>query len=357
MLHFHPLTVKEVRQETADTVSVAFQIPDALKESFSYKPGQYLTIKAIINGEEQRRSYSLCSSPLDNEWRVAVKKVPNGIFSTYANEQLKTGDVLEVMPPLGHFTTEVNDANKKEYIGFAAGSGITPIISIIKTVLHTEPQSRFTLVYGNKNRHSIIFKEIIEGLKNKYIDRFRVIHVLSREVTDANINSGRIDANKCNELFTMFANINADEFFICGPESMIFCVKNFLEAKGVDSKKIHFELFTSPGQKKQTNVSNTQIQDDAPKSKVTIKLDGRSFDFELAYEGENVLDAALRQGADLPYSCKGGVCCSCRAKLVEGEVDMDVNYALEADEVKAGFILTCQAHPKTPSVVIDYDIK
>lgn len=357
MLHFHPLTVKEVRQETADTVSVAFQIPDALKESFSYKPGQYLTIKAIINGEEQRRSYSLCSSPLDNEWRVAVKKVPNGIFSTYANEQLKTGDVLEVMPPLGHFTTEVNDANKKEYIGFAAGSGITPIISIIKTVLHTEPQSRFTLVYGNKNRHSIIFKEIIEGLKNKYIDRFRVIHVLSREVTDANINSGRIDANKCNELFTMFANINADEFFICGPESMIFCVKDFLEAKGVDSKKIHFELFTSPGQKKQTNVSNTQIQDDAPKSKVTIKLDGRSFDFELAYEGENVLDAALRQGADLPYSCKGGVCCSCRAKLVEGEVDMDVNYALEADEVKAGFILTCQAHPKTPSVVIDYDIK
>lgn len=357
MLHFHPLTVKEIRQETADTVSVAFHIPDALKESFSYKPGQYLTIKAFINGEEQRRSYSLCSSPLDNEWRVAVKKVPNGIFSTYANELLKAGDVLEVMPPLGHFTTEVNAANKKEYIGFAAGSGITPIISIIKTVLHTEPQSRFTLVYGNKNRHSIIFKEIIEGLKNKYIDRFRVIHVLSREVTDANINSGRIDANKCNELFTMFANINADEFFICGPESMIFCVKDFLEAKGVDSKKIHFELFTSPGQKKQTNVSNTQIQDNAPKSKVTIKLDGRSFDFELAYEGENVLDAALRQGADLPYSCKGGVCCSCRAKLVEGEVDMDVNYALEADEVKAGFILTCQAHPKTPSVVIDYDIK
>lgn len=357
MLHFHPLTVKEIRQETADTVSVAFHIPDALKESFTYKPGQYLTIKAMINGEEQRRSYSLCSSPLDNEWRVAVKKVPNGIFSTYANEQLKAGDVLEVMPPLGHFTTEVNAANKKEYIGFAAGSGITPIISIIKTVLHTEPQSRFTLVYGNKNRHSIIFKEIIEGLKNKYIDRFRAIHVLSREVTDANINSGRIDANKCNELFTMFANINADEFFICGPESMIFCVKDFLEAKGVDSKKIHFELFTSPGQKKQTNISGPQIHDDAPKSKVTIKLDGRSFDFELAYEGENVLDAALRQGADLPYSCKGGVCCSCRAKLIEGEVDMDVNYALEADEVKAGFILTCQSHPKTPSVVIDYDIK
>ncbi len=357
MLHFHPLKVKDIRKETNDCVSISFHIPQELQQVFSYKPGQYLTLKATVNGEETRRSYSLCSAPASGQWRIAVKKVDGGAFSVYANEQLKAGDTLEVLPPLGHFTTDCHPANKKDYVGFAAGSGITPLLSIVSTVLQTEPGSRFTLVYGNKNRHSIIFREELEALKNRYMERFRVIHVLSREVTDATINSGRIDADKCDALFTKFANIQADEFFICGPEQMIFCVRDFLLAKGVDKKKVHFELFTTPGQAQAAATKRNASVDEGPKSKVTIKLDGRTFDFELSHEGESVLDAALRKGADLPYSCKGGVCCSCRAKLVEGEVDMDVNYALEEDEVKQGFILTCQSHPKTPHVVIDYDVK
>lgn len=355
MLHFHTVKVKEVRKETEDCVSVSFDIPEELHSQFQYKAGQYLTLRKYIKGEELRRSYSLCSSPLDNEWRVAVKNVPNGKFSAYALHEMKAGDEIELMPPMGAFHTEINASNKKKYVGIAAGSGITPILSIIKTILRKEPQSSFTLVYGNKNRHSIIFREEVEALKNKYIDRFRVMHVLSREITDAAINSGRIDAVKCDELFTKFININADEFLICGPEEMIFCVKDFLLGKGIPKKHVHFELFTSPNQKAATQ--EIQKEEQGPKSRVTIILDGRSLDFDLNHEGENILDAAMRQGADLPYSCKGGVCSTCRAKLIEGEVDMEVNYALEDDEVKQGFILTCQSHPKTSKVVIDFDAK
>jgi ring-1,2-phenylacetyl-CoA epoxidase subunit PaaE len=355
VLHFHTVTVKDIRRETEDCVSVSFNIPEDLRSQFQYKAGQYLTLRKYLNGEEIRRSYSLCSSPLDNEWRVAVKNVTNGKFSAYALNEMKVGDEIELMPPMGAFHTEINSANKKKYVGIAAGSGITPVLSIIKTVLKTEQQSSFTLVYGNKNRNSIIFREEVEALKNKYIDRFRVMHVLSREVTDAAINSGRIDATKCEELFTKFIDVKADEFFICGPEDMIFCVKDFLMNKGIPKKHVHFELFTAPNQK--AAVQEVKTEDAGPKSKVTVILDGRSFDFDLTHEGENILDAAIRLGADLPYSCKSGVCSTCRAKLVEGEVDMEVNYALEDDEVKQGFILTCQSHPKTPKVVIDYDAK
>jgi ring-1,2-phenylacetyl-CoA epoxidase subunit PaaE len=355
VLHFHTVTVKDIRRETEDCVSVSFNIPENLKSEFQFKAGQYLTLRKYLNGEEIRRSYSLCSSPLENEWRVAVKNVTNGKFSAYALNEMKIGDEIELMPPMGAFHTEISSSNKKKYVGIAAGSGITPVLSIIKTVLKTEPQSSFTLVYGNKNRNSIIFREEVEALKNQYIDRFRVMHVLSREVTDAAINSGRIDSMKCDELFTKFINLNADEFFICGPEDMIFCVKDFLLSKGISKKHVHFELFTAPNQK--AAVQEVKHEDSGPKSKVTIILDGRSFDFDLTHEGENILDAAIRLGADLPYSCKSGVCSTCRAKLLEGEVDMEVNYALEDDEVKQGFILTCQSHPKTAKVVIDYDAK
>ncbi|MES2372206.1 MAG: 1,2-phenylacetyl-CoA epoxidase subunit PaaE [Bacteroidota bacterium] len=357
-IHFHELKVKEVRRETADCVSISFSIPPELKETFQYKQGQYITLRTNIHGEEVRRSYSVCSSPLDNELRVAVKKVAQGMFSTYANEQLKRGDRLDVMPPLGKFFTELNTDQSKQYTGFAAGSGITPLLSIIKTTLRTEPKSSFTLVYGNRNRHSIIFKEELEALKNLYMDRFRVIYILSREKTDAAINFGRIDADKCNELCNKNLDINrTDEFFLCGPENMIFSVKDQLEKLGVDKKKIHFELFTTPGQKKMT-VDSVQLTERAEvKSKITIKLDGISFDFDLGFEGDAILDGALKHGADLPYACKGGVCCTCRAKLVEGEVDMDVNYGLEPEEIEQGFILTCQSHPRTEKVIVDFDIK
>ena len=357
-IHFHALPVKDIRRETSDCVSIAFSIPAELKKIFQYKQGQYITVRAKINEEEVRRSYSVCSSPLDNELRVAVKKVSQGIFSTYANEALKTGDSLDVMPPLGKFFTELYPDQTKQYVAFAAGSGITPLLSIIKTTLLTEPKSSFTLVYGNRNRHSIIFKEALEGLKNSYIDRFRVIYILSREKTDAAINFGRIDAEKCSVLCNKNLDITrTDEFFLCGPENMIFSVKEQLTQMGVDKKHIHFELFTIPGKKKSSVVRRESSVTTEVKSKITVKLDGISFDFDLGFEGDAILDAALKNGADLPYACKGGVCCTCRAKLVAGEVDMDVNYGLEPEEIERGFILTCQSHPRTEKVVVDFDSK
>jgi ring-1,2-phenylacetyl-CoA epoxidase subunit PaaE len=355
-LHFEKVTIKEIRKETADCISIAFEIPEILQNKFAYKAGQYITLRTFIDEEDVRRSYSLCSSPLENEWRIGVKKVAGGIFSAYAMNNLKAGNEIELMPPLGKFFTGLHAANKKQYIAFASGSGITPVISLIKTTLLAEPQSSFTLVYGNRNRHSIIFKEELEALKNKYMSRFSLIHVLSREITDATINYGRIDAEKCDLLFTKFADLNADEFFICGPEEMIFCVKDFLRSKNIAANKIHFELFTSSTQNTKHKTSKPIINEE-PKSKVTIKLDGISFDFDLAFDDENILDAALHHGADLPYSCKGGVCCTCKAKLVEGKVDMEVHYGLEPDEIAQGFILTCQSHPATEKVVIDFDVK
>jgi ring-1,2-phenylacetyl-CoA epoxidase subunit PaaE len=356
-LHFHALTIKEIRKETPECVSISFDVPEELKEQFVYKQGQSLTLRTRLDGEEVRRSYSICSSPADGELRIAVKQVEHGVFSQYANSQLKKGDVLEAMPPVGKFFTELHEDNKKSYVAFAAGSGITPILSIIKTTLLTEPNSEFTLVYGNRNRHSIIFKEELEALKNRFIDRFRVIHILSREKMDAPINFGRIDAEKCTALFDKAIDVSTtDEFFLCGPEEMIFSVRDCLEAKGVEKKHIHFELFNTTAGKKQTAATRQENTNEI-KSKITIKLDGSAFDFDLGFEGESILDAALKQGADLPFACKGGVCCTCRAKLVEGEVDMDVNYALEQEELERGFILTCQSHPRTERVVIDFDVK
>ena len=357
-IHFEQLTVREVRRETNDCVSIAFEIPDTLKNSFQFLQGQYITLKTKIGGEEVRRSYSICSSPLDDELRVAVKKVPQGVFSTYANEILKAGDQLDVMPPIGKFFTPLLPEQKKNYVGFAAGSGITPLLSIIKTTLQTEQESTFTLVYGNRNRHSIIFRETLEALKNKYMDRFRLIHILSRETTDTPLNSGRIDTDKCLVLCDKTIDLQqTDEFFLCGPEEMIFAVKNVLEQQHVPTQKIHFELFTTAGQQHKKNHQQEEDIDKGPKSKITVTLDGISFDFELSQKGDAILDAALKHGADLPYACKGGVCCTCRAKLIEGEVDMEVNYGLEPDEIEQGFILTCQSHPKSEKVVVDFDVK
>jgi ring-1,2-phenylacetyl-CoA epoxidase subunit PaaE len=359
MIHFHSLQVKKVQKETEDCVSITFAVPEGLKDIFQFKQGQNLTIKKILNGEELRRNYSICSSPFDQALRVAVKKVEGGAFSTWANEELKAGDYLEVMPPTGKFYTELDPSQKKAYAAFTAGSGITPILSIIKTTLHTEPQSTFTLVYGNRTKASIIFKEELEALKDKFIDRFRVYHVLSREKTDAQINNGRIDTAKLDLFFDKVIDVNrCDEFFLCGPEEMIFCIRGYLAGKGVPAEKVHFELFTVPGQKKAAiSHQSSAIQDQGPVSKISVKLDGIMFDFDLSQEGESILDAALKQGADLPYACKGGVCTTCKAKLLLGEVSMDVNWGLEPDEVEQGFVLTCQAHPTTETVTVDFDAK
>ena len=358
MIHFHPLRVKKIEKETEDCVSIEFDVPDQLKDAFCFTQGQNLTVKKIINGEELRRNYSICSSPFDNKVKVAVKKVEGGAFSTFANEELKVGDVLDVLPPTGKFYTELNPLNKKSYVAFAAGSGITPVLSIIKTTLQTELQSNFTLVYGNRTKNNIIFKEELEALKDKFLSRFRVYHILSREKTDVELNHGRIDVPKLELLFKKIIDADGcDEFFLCGPEAMIFCIKGYLEGRGIAPGKIHFELFTVPGQK-QFAVSNQQsAKEEREKAKVSVKVDGILFDFDLPFESESILDAALKQGADLPYACKGGVCTTCKAKLLEGKVLMDVNWGLEPDEVAQGYILTCQSHPKTEKVVVDFDAK
>lgn len=357
-IHFHSLRIKEVKKETPDCVSVLFEVPGELKEQFKFTQGQSLTVKATINNEEVRRTYSICSSPYDDQLRVAIKKTQGGLFSTFANEHLKTGDTLEVMPPVGKFNTPLHAANKKHYVAFAAGSGITPVLSLIKTTLQTELQSSFTLIYGNRNRSSIIFFEELEGLKNKYMERFTLIHILSRERTDADLTFGRITAGKLNDLSRLIDYSHTDEFFICGPEEMIFCVKDYLIKKEVDKKKIHFELFTTSNQHKPAAGNKLFTDEAGAKCSITVKLDGRSITFNQQL-GSNVtvLDAALKQGADLPYACKGGMCCTCKAKLVEGEVNMDVHWGLEEDEINEGFILTCQSHPKTEKVVIDFDAR
>jgi ring-1,2-phenylacetyl-CoA epoxidase subunit PaaE len=357
-IHFHPVKVKSVKKETADCVCVEFEIPASLKEAFAFKQGQSLTMRSIINNEEVRRTYSICSSPLDHCWQVAIKKVEGGLFSSFANDQLRAGDELELMPPVGKFYTDLHPENKKNYLAFAAGSGITPVISIIKTTLRTEPQSEFTLVFANRTRSSIIFFEELEGLKNKYVERFNLVNILSRERTDSQINYGRIDEAKLIELKKLIDYDSIDEIFICGPEEMIFTVKHYFEKSGTDKRKVHFELFTTPGQQPSLFKKESVQQDSGPKSKVQIKVDGRSFDFELPQSSDTtILDAALKQGADLPFACKGGVCCTCKAKLIEGEVHMDVHWGLEEEEIREGYILTCQSHPKTEKVVVDFDIK
>jgi ring-1,2-phenylacetyl-CoA epoxidase subunit PaaE len=355
-VHFEELTICDVRKETSDCVSIAFAVPQGLESTYlHFTQGQNITLRTAINGTEIRRSYSICSSPDEHELRIAVKQIPEGLFSTFANEQLKPGDKLEVLPPSGRFFTPLNSASRKNYLAFAAGSGITPILSIIKTTLLKEPHSQFTLVYGNRGRNQILFREALEAIKNKYMDRFRMVHILSRERTDIPLFSGRIDQEKCARLNGSVLELNkVDEVFLCGPEAMIFDLRKYLEAQGIDPKKIHFELFTTPGQ---TTVATTSGSEAASglQSKVTVKLDGITFDFDLPYEGASILDAALAQGADLPYACKGGVCCTCRAKLMGGKVEMDANYALEPDELEAGYILTCQAHPRSDKVTVDFD--
>ncbi len=357
-VHFHPLVIKSIRKETPECVTLCFDVPQALEPVFQFKEGQNLTLKKNINGEEIRRSYSICAAPHENELRVAIKKVPGGSFSGFANEELKAGDTIEVLPPSGKFTSKISSEPDAKYLAVAAGSGITPIIAIIKHTLQTQPQSSFTLLYGNQNRQSIIFFEELEALKNKFIGRFQFINVLSRERLDAELLYGRIDDEKLKsfEKIIDYAKMNA--VYLCGPEAMIFTVRNFLESKGLDQSKIHFELFHVPGQASSVSgKKETSISDDQPRSKIELTLDGRTIHFELAAKGLSILDAALQQGADLPYACKGGVCCSCRAKVTNGSVQMDVNYALEPEEVEAGYILTCQSHPTSENVVVNFDLK
>jgi ring-1,2-phenylacetyl-CoA epoxidase subunit PaaE len=356
-IHFHTLTVTHIRKETDDCISIAFDVPESLKQEFIFQQGQNITIRKIIEGEELRRNYSICSSPSQNELRVAIKRMPNGKFSNWANEHLREGDSLDVLPPTGKFNTKLDPSAQKHYLAFVAGSGITPVMSILKATLETEPQSRFTLVYGNKSRRSIIFREELEELKNRYMQRLQLIHLLSQEEPDSPLNFGRIDADKCHQLTRGLIQLSGiDEVFICGPEAMIHAVRNTLEASGFPSAHIHFELFTTPGAAAAKQAAReSRASATGSMARIKVKIDGVVTQFTLPQEGDSILNAALRAGADLPFACKGGMCATCKAKLLEGKVEMDVNYALEAEELKQGYILTCQSHPLTETVFVDFD--
>lgn len=359
--HFHPLKIKEIQKLTEDCVRLSFEVPPHLQDAFAFTPGQYLTFRIQHEDRELRRSYSICSAPQDETISVAVKKVDLGKFSTLANTAFYEGMEIEVMEPMGNFIRK-KKAAQKNYLLIAAGSGITPLMSIMQSVLTEEPNANITLLYGNRSRNSIIFKDQIEALKNKHMERLSVYHIFSRELADTILFNGRIGGEKLESFGNLLLNYDSfDEIFICGPEEMILSARDFFKEKtNVDPQHVHFELFSSPDQPRQSSAEWTkkleQI-DTSQKSKVTVRLDGVAFEMDLAYGGDNILDAALRHGADLPFACKGGVCATCKAKLIEGEVDMEVNYSLEPDELASNFILSCQAHPRSEKVVVDFDIK
>lgn len=358
MPKFHTLSVREVKRETEDTVSVSFDVPADLKEDYSFTQGQYLTFKKTFDGEEVRRSYSICRSPMDNDLRVAIKRVDGGLFSTFANEHLMAGDELEVMTPLGRFFTKLDPENEKHYVAFAAGSGITPVMAHMRTILQSEPKSEFTLIYGNKSTSNVIFKEEIEDLKNRYMERLRVFYVLSREASEFPLLHGRIDGEKCDAFLKYFIQPDSiDEVFICGPAPMIDAVKASLSAVGIDRKQIHFELFASPQQLAERSGATQERKAERTgfEANVSVVLDGIATQFVMDSESTNILDAALKSGVDLPFACKGGVCATCRAKLETGTVEMDVNYSLEPDDLERGFILTCQSHPTSKEVKVNFD--
>jgi ring-1,2-phenylacetyl-CoA epoxidase subunit PaaE len=356
MLKFYPLTVKDLQRETRDAVAVTLEPLPEHRALFGFKQGQYLTFRRIIDGEEVRRSYSICAAVQDPHLRVGIKKVPGGRFSTWANEHLVVGDTLEAMPPMGSFFVPLHPDNHKHYVAFAGGSGITPVLGIIKTTLLTEPKSSFTLFYGNRASSTIMFREELEDLKNVYLKRFQLFHVLEREKQDVDLFNGILDRTKCDQLLQNFVDIaDVDTAFICGPEAMMLQVADALQAAGLDKRQIKFELFTTQAQRGPRKAEAAPVSRVQNACHATIIIDGRSRTFDMPKGAKSILDAALEEGLELPYACKGGVCSTCRALLSEGEVDMDANFALEDYEIKRGYILTCQSYPVTDTVVVDFD--
>lgn len=357
MSQFHKIRISDIYKDTDDCSVITFDIPDSLKQEFRYMQGQYLTLRADIGNKDVRRSYSLCSSPLENAWKVAVKKVEEGLFSTYVNEVLKKNDIIDVMPPHGNFYKECAPDKQKNYIAFAAGSGITPILSIMKTHLAAEPQSTFKLFYLNKNVKSIIFKEEIEALKSKYFNRVELYYMLTKEFRDVPLLNGRFDEEKLSVITQNVVDVKTiDECFICGPESMIFLIRDSLISAGLSNDDIHYELFTAGNSSEDKNRITKILEKKVEGTEVTIIDGGKEFHFTMSKEFDNILDGALAAGADLPYACKGGVCSTCRCKVIEGEAEMKLNYALDESELKRKFVLSCQAFPTTPKLTVDFDV-
>ena len=357
---FHPLRVAAVDRLTEDAVAVTFEVPPELRAGYDFVHGQHLTIRTTLDGTEVRRNYSICSPAGSGVLRVAVKSLPGGAFSSWVNDELAAGDVVEVMTPTGRFTTPLRPGQARHYVAIVAGSGITPVLSIATTILDREPVSRVTLLYGNRTTSSIMFLEELADLKNRYPDRLALFHVLSREPVEAELLHGRLDPEKLSMIFDVLLPVeDVDEWFLCGPFEMVVASRELLLERGVDPVHVHSELFHVEGSAPRVAVTEPTeagaAPDSGPVSTVTVILDGRSTTFPLAEGGEPVLEAALRARGDAPYACKGGVCGTCRAKLLEGTVRMERNYALEADEVAAGYVLTCQSHPTSEKVRLDYD--
>lgn len=357
MVQFYPLKVKDIYKETKDCSVVTFEVPEEVQSSFQFKPGQHLTLKAMIDGEELRRSYSLCSAPFENEWRVAVKKIDGGKFSGFVNDRLKKGATLEVMVPSGSFHTDIDPSKAKNYIAFAAGSGITPVLSMIKTHLKEEPNSTFKLFYLNRKVKSIIFKEEIEQLKNVYFNRFEIFHFLTQEHRHSELFNGRFTAEKLQFMArALFNPEEVDACFICGPEDMIHLIKDELSSLGVAKENIHFELFTTGLTEADKKRIASLVEKKVEGTEVTIIDGGKEFHFVMGEDYDNLLDGALAAGADLPFACKGGVCSTCRCQVVEGTAEMKLNYSLEEEDLAKNYVLSCQAVPTSKKLVIDFGI-
>ena len=356
-VEFHKLKIAEVRRETPEAVSIAFAVPPELRDEYRFTPGQHLTLRHDCDGHDVRRSYSICAGLDDGELRVAVKKVDGGIFSTLCNDAMKAGDIIDVMTPQGRFGVAPDPNAERNYLAIAAGSGITPILSLLRSTLTREPNSRFALIYGNRTTKNIIFKEALEDLKDQFLGRLVVHHVLSREQQDIELFNGRINADKIETLLKSFAP--ADEIdcaFLCGPGAMIEEAKATLLRLGTSASNVHVEYFSTDGlpiTPRRTLVDHA-VAEDKPVANARITLHGSAYDVPM-FDGETIIDAGERVGLEMPYSCRGGMCCTCRAKLVSGEVDMALNYSLEPWEMEAGYVLTCQARPLSKDVVVDYD--
>ncbi len=355
MSRFHPLSIARVDRETRDAVAITFSVPPELADLYRYQQGQHLTLRADIGGQDVRRSYSICSAVQDQRLRIAVKRNPGGLFSTWANESLKAGDTIDVMPPLGHFNVALDPAARHHYVGFAAGSGITPLLSIVKTTLAAEPRSEFTLFYGNRASGTVMFKEECAALKDLNLTRFNLVHVLSREAQDIDLLHGRIDRAKADALLARWVDLDGvDAVFVCGPDGMMQAVAEALKARGYPDAKVRIERFATSIPKHE-HKAHKAPEPGHTECEVSVVLDGVTRTFLVEKGAESILEAGLKAGIELPYSCKGGVCSTCRAKLVSGEVDMDANFALEDYEVARGFVLTCQSYCVTDRVSIDYD--
>lgn len=350
---FHPLRVTEVTPLTDDAVAVTFDVPGHLADQFSYLPGQHVTVRSEIQGEDVRRSYSICANPASGKLRVGIKRLSGGLFSTYATTELSAGDVLDVMPPVGEFTIDLDPSGARRAVAIAAGSGITPVLSLISSSLEAEPLARWTLLYGNRTVNSIMFLDELEGLKDRYRDRFQLFHILSQEGSDVPLLSGRIDAEKIRMIYArLMGAAPVDGWYLCGPYDMVMEARDTLVGLGVDEPRIHDELFFA-GPLDESKLPPEPLPGEGS-VELTVILDGRAVTTRMAPEN-TVLDAALRVRSELPFSCKGGMCATCKGRIEEGEVTMDKNYALVDSEVDAGYVLTCQSHPTTDRVVVRYD--